>query len=99
MNSILVCTDLSPVSKNAIRYAAKLAAALDTELIPVHIVYYPGELPLTKQKDLELNAKLVLAGEDLKRQHKVKVRTEKRAGLPVDEILSIAKKYHAGLIV
>jgi nucleotide-binding universal stress UspA family protein len=99
MNSILVCTDFSPGSKNAIRYAAKLALALETELILVHIVYNPDEPPVTKQKDLELNAKLILAGEDLKRQHKIKVRTEKRAGLPVDEILGLAKKHHAGLIV
>jgi nucleotide-binding universal stress UspA family protein len=99
MKSILVCTDFSSGSKNAIRYAAKLSAAVSAELVLVHIIHRPGEVPLPKDQDLELNAKLLVAATDLRRTHKIKVRTEKREGLPVDEILSIAKKLHVSLIV
>lgn len=99
MASILVCTDFSPGSKNAVRYAAKLAAALDVELLLLHVVHHPEEPVLTKQQEIELNAKLVLTAQELKKNFKIKVRTEKRAGIPVDEILATAKKHHVSLLV
>lgn len=99
MKSILVCTDFSTGSRNAIRYAAKLAVALECELVLVHVVYRPGEEGLTKQQNIEVNAKLILAATDLKKQYKVKVRTEKCTGLPVDEIISVAHKFNVSLIV
>lgn len=99
MKSILVCTDFSPGSKNAIRYAAKLAAALEAELILLHVIYRPGQPSLTKQQDVEINAKLVLAATDLRKTHKIKVRSEKREGIPVEEIIALAKKLRVTLIV
>jgi nucleotide-binding universal stress UspA family protein len=99
MASILVCTDFSPGSKNAVRYASKLAAALDVELLLVHIVHRPDEPALTRQEDVELNAQLVLAAQELKKNYKIKVRTEKREGIPVTEILAIAKKNNVSLMV
>ncbi len=99
MASILVCTDFSPGSKNAVKYAAKLAASLEAELLLVHIVHRPEGPVLTKQEEVEINAALILASQDLKKNYKIKVRTEKREGIPVDEILSLAKKHHVALIV
>jgi len=99
MASILVCTDFSPGSRNAVRYAAKLAAALEAEVLLVHVVHRPDEPALTKQEEIEVNAKLILTAQDLKKNFKIKVRTEKRAGLPVDEILTAAKKNQVSLIV
>jgi nucleotide-binding universal stress UspA family protein len=99
MASILVCTDFSPGSKNAVKYASKLAAALEVELLLVHIVYRPDGPLLTKQEHIEINAQLVLAAQDLKKTFRIKVRTDKREGIPVDEILSIAKKNNVSLIV
>lgn len=99
MASILVCTDFSPGSKNAVRYAAKLAAALDVELLLAHIVHREDGSSVTKQEDTELNAKLVLAAQELKKTYRVKVQTEKREGIPVNEILSIGQKNKVSLIV
>lgn len=99
MASILVCTDFSPGSKNAVRYAAKLAAALEIEVLLVHVVHREEQPNLTKQEEVELNAKLVLSAQDLNKNFKIKVRTEKRTGIPVDEIIAAAKKYHVSLIV
>lgn len=99
MASILVCTDFSPGSKNAVRYAAKLAAALDVELLLAHIVHREDGSSITKQEDTELNAKLVLAAQELKKTYRVKVQTEKREGIPVNEILSIGQKNKVSLIV
>jgi nucleotide-binding universal stress UspA family protein len=99
MASILVCTDFSAGSKNAVRYAAKLAAALEVELLLAHIVHREDGTTLTRQEDTELNAKLQLAAQDLKKMFKVKVRTEKREGIPVNEILAIGRKNNVLLIV
>lgn len=99
MASILVCTDFSSGSKNAVRYAAKLAAALEVELLLVHVIHRPDEPPLTKQEEIELNAKLILAAQELKKTYKLKIRTEKREGVPVDEILSVGKKNNVSIIV
>lgn len=99
MASILVCTDFSPGSKNAVRYAATLAAALEVELLLVHIIHRSDAPGLTKQEETELNAKLILAGQDLKKNFRIKVRTEKSEGIPVNEILSIAQKNKVSLIV
>ncbi len=49
MKAILAPIDFSPVSKNAARYAAKLAAAIKGELMLLHIVQMPvtyGEIPM-----------------------------------------------------
>lgn len=99
MASILVCTDFSPGSKNAVRYAAKLAAALEVELLLAHIIHREDGSAVTKQEDTELNAKLVLAAQELKKTYRVKVHTEKREGVPVNEILAIAQKNKVSLIV
>jgi nucleotide-binding universal stress UspA family protein len=99
MASILVCTDFSPGSKNAVKYASRLAAALEVELLLVHIIHRPEGPALTKQEDIAINAQLVLAAQELKKNYRIKVRTEKREGVPVEQILSVAKKNNVSLIV
>ena len=99
MKSILVCTDFSPGSKNAIRYAAKLCNALQAELVLVHVVHNETKVVLTRQEEIEANAKLVLAANDLKKVHRIKVRTDKRTGVPVEQIIAAAKHNHVSLIV
>lgn len=99
MATILVCTDFSAGSQNAVQYAAELTSSLRAELLLVHIVYRTDGQVVSKQEDTELNAKLILAAQDLKKKFKIKVRTEKRHGLPVDEILSVAQKNNVDLVV
>ncbi|HEU4719111.1 MAG TPA: universal stress protein [Bacteroidia bacterium] len=99
MNRILVCTDFSPGSTNAMLYAAKLAAATSTTLVLVHVLHETGGKPAGREKETAVNAKLLLTAEELEKRFKVNVNTEKRTGLPVDEIISAARKHRASLIV
>lgn len=98
MKTILACTDFSSGSRNATRYAAHLAAALDAQLVLFHAAFIQGT-SLPKKEETEINAWLVLEADELKKKFKIKVRTEVRAGLPVEEILGAAKRHNSGLVV
>ncbi len=106
---ILVPVDFSPDSRNALQYAADLAAVSRAEIVMLHVVEpvyvaepYMGVAPevgifLDEQRR---NAKAVLArlGTDLKKKGQ-RVRTMVTAGPPALLIVDAAKDLRADLIV
>lgn len=99
---ILVSTDFSPPSLEALRYARELAAKTGAELhllhvctIPVHV--YPGYSPVpVLNTDVEAAASKALdelAATNGALAHKMRV------GIPADEILREAKEIGADLLV
>lgn len=65
----------------------------------MHVIHNENKVPFPRLEEIQLNAKLVLAANDLRKTHKVKVRTDKRTGIPANEILASAKHNHVSLIV
>jgi nucleotide-binding universal stress UspA family protein len=104
MKPILVCTDFSDGSNNAMNFAAALAAVLKTSLIIFHVDYNPdakeeNDAPGSAQKKIETTAWCVLAADEMKNKYGIKTQSDCRKGIPVDEIISAAKQFDAGLII
>jgi nucleotide-binding universal stress UspA family protein len=109
INRILVPVDFSPDSRNALRYAADLAAVFSAEIVMLHVVepVYVAEpyLGVAPEAGMFLdeqirNAKAVLAdlGTALKKKGQ-RVRTMVAAGPPVLLIVDTAKDLGTDLIV
>lgn len=102
MKTILACTDFSEGSKNAVQYAAGLAASLKANLVLFHAEYQtekPADTLAEKKKDIALNAALILTCDELKKKFGIKVKSEKSKGVPADEIIAAARRLNAGLII
>lgn len=95
MKSILVPTDFSDVCNNAIEYAAKLAKAIDYDIVLLHVYHVP--VPVSTGVPTVMIAvdelqnrheeRLKKVGEELMRRTGVKVTCKAKMGLAVDEIL------------
>ena len=109
LKRILVPIDFSEHSKNALKYAVKLAGQYNSELILVYVVepvVYPADLGFGQatipniEPDLAHRAKAGL--EQLVKDSvskDISARTMVRTGNPFAEILTTAKDEHADLIV
>ena len=95
MKPIIVATDFSPVSLNAVNFAADMALKIDGSLLLFHVYNIPvsyGEVPLVliSVEELQKNSEIQL--EDLKNKithitsGKLKVDTEVKMGNIVDEL-------------
>lgn len=103
MKTILACTDFSTGSYAATEYAAALAAAVKANLVLVHVMYNDTKKstdPIAeKKREVEMNAKLLLNCDTLRKKTGVKAKAELRKGLPVDEIIGVTRRLGASLIV
>ena len=95
MKPIIAPTDFSPVSLNAVNYAADMACAMNTNLILMHVCRLPvayTEIPVTADtitgliKDAE--ERLLQLKEDIsaKIKDRISVSAEVRAGMVITEI-------------
>ena len=106
-SGILVAVDFSPYSKAAIKFAAELAECHQEQLIILHVVHDPGEMPgyysrllskkkLTKLEDMaeELLHKFVAKSKKELPQLASLQQAELKLviGLPVRRILEVAAK-------
>jgi nucleotide-binding universal stress UspA family protein len=105
MKSILLCTDFSSGSNNAMHFAARLAASLNTTLIIFHADYDSSNvkidesIPGSAQKKIETSAWCVLAADEMKKKYGIKTLSGCKKGIPVDTIIAAAKQYDVSLIV
>lgn len=106
IKSILVPTDFSSYSSNAIDYAAKMAKPLGARIVLVHVIEslsYSVTDTFTlvdHRRALEKTAGALL--ENFRRELAAKdvpVKTRLASGVPYDEILKIARQENADLIV
>ena len=108
MNTILVATDFSPVSVNAVHYAADLASDLDSSLLLVNAYQIPvtfTELPVVDISVDDLNKVSVIKLKELKSNleritsGKLKIYTESRLGYVTDVIEDISEKVNPLTII
>ncbi len=58
MKTLLVATDLTPIGNNAVKYAIKLASAMDSQLIVFHVMGMPKFKPtISESQFLEIEQK------------------------------------------
>jgi len=99
MKTIIAPTDFSPVSLNAVNYAADMAVALHAELYLLNVVQLPvtvAEMPLTEfeyeemtnQAEQELKSLSLKLSERVK--NKIKIRTRMQVGSVQYEIKAMA---------
>jgi nucleotide-binding universal stress UspA family protein len=107
MKSILVPTDFSTCSINAVHYAADLANHLQAKIVlfhafhpPVMVTEVPDMLSITELKDLEIENLNRLA-EELKLKHgsNLEIETVCESGFAVDEIQIYQEANEIDLIV
>ena len=107
MKSILVPTDFSTCSINAVHYAAELAKYLDAKIVlfhafhtPVMITEVPDMLSFQEMKDMQIEDLEILAAE-LKSQHgeTLVIETVCESGFAVDEIQIYQEANENDLIV
>jgi universal stress protein A len=107
LETIVVPTDFSPESKKALRYASTLAAGCGAVLRLVHVVE-PGSFVndlanvavIRDDKEVAQEAAVrlqCLAQDEV--EELIPVQAEVRIGKPYNEIVSVAKKLGADLIV
>jgi nucleotide-binding universal stress UspA family protein len=99
MKTILVCTDFTSGSANAIAYASALAASMDGSLTLLHVVFDETKTGFDKKKELALNAQLVISANEIKQKYGLKVKTVLEKGRPADVIIQVARQQKVGLIV
>ncbi len=104
---ILVATDGSEYTKNAVKKAMTLAKMLDAEIVGLYVVDISPIVPMTLDETTfpmvefmrnEGNGVL----ENLKKQAEdmgVKIKVMKKEGIPADEIIEAAKEEDVDLIV
>jgi nucleotide-binding universal stress UspA family protein len=108
MNKIIAPVDFSAVSINAARYAANMAAALNKDLMLIHIVQLPvvyGDVPMpigefdvsTAEATGEMEKLAKQFDEELNGQ--VVIHTEVKVGSPVYELVNQAKNKGAYALV
>ena len=105
MKTILVATDFSPASSNALLYGVQLAEALDAKVILFHAYIPPSSIPalsisiskygimLETKQQLDDYAKLIL------KEKASYIQTVCEVGNPKEAIISIAKEKEVDLII
>lgn len=105
MKPILVCTDFSDGSDNAVRYAAQLAQTFQTELIVFHASHNSVSATAAesegdaKKREAEALRCLQVTADWVKTETGMTVRTQCTTGLPVEAIMTAAREADAGMIV
>jgi nucleotide-binding universal stress UspA family protein len=108
MKTLIVPTDFSPVSLNAVNYAAEMAMSIDASLILLNVYQIPvtfTEVPVVNISIEELKRISEERVEELKKglEHvtsgKLKIYGESRLGEVTDEIESFAKKINPFAII
>jgi nucleotide-binding universal stress UspA family protein len=113
MNTILLPTDFSDNSHNALKYGLEIAKALKTDVIIFHANHVPVIAPNTpvgvydsliindekKQKESLIKLKDKIYAEMGITEKEVPVRCVVKLGFAVDEILNIAEEQNIGLVV
>lgn len=110
LERILMPTDFSSSSENAMRYAVSFAKEYNAELIVLHVVQEPHRLRRVTQKSAEEKIDKIIAAEigvvkkameqfvkDFGEEFKVKKLI--KSGIPVVEIVESAKEENVDLIV
>jgi nucleotide-binding universal stress UspA family protein len=101
MKKIIVPTDFSSISLNAVNYATDMAVDIDAELLLVHIYQFPvslTEVPIVMVSVDEIKRESEDKLLELKKniEHtalgKLKIRTHARLGDTVDELQSICEQ-------
>jgi len=107
MKTIVVATDFSPSSENAMLYAGKLASTFNCSILLFHVYQIPvgmNDVPLlmVSTDELKNNADTgLLRAKELLNSNfsSVEVQTESRLGDVVDELRDVCKKINPLLIV
>ena len=108
MKTIIVPTDFSPVSINAMHFAVNMAQAVDASILLFHVYNIPvsySEVPIILVSVEEMKKSSEAQLEELKNNinhitsGKVKVYTESRMGNTVDELDEICQKIQPFAIV
>src|SRR6185503_13967051 len=108
MKPIIASTDFSPVSLNAVNYAADLACALNRSLYLIHISQLPivySEVPVTisNVNDLmnEAGEKLKNLKEDISARtgEKIEINTDVIVGSVVNEIENLCEAVDPSYVV
>jgi nucleotide-binding universal stress UspA family protein len=97
---ILVATDFSLCSLNALERAEELARKLDAELILLHVEAVPvAGSQMADATHAAVGRELAHAADQLRHHHHLKVRSLLRTGAADEEILDAAETERASLIV
>lgn len=108
MKTLIVPTDFSPVSINAMNYATDLAMHIDASILLLHIYQVPmmiTEVPVAAVSIEEMKASSEMQLADLKSsiEHisagKIKVYTEARLGDTIDEIQAVCESVQPFAVV
>jgi nucleotide-binding universal stress UspA family protein len=106
MKTILVTTDFSKCSNNALRYAIELAKKKKAKIILFHAYFapiFPGEIPVkyaSEEIKNESISKLKKIANHVHNSHKgIQVEIQFGFGIPKDKILECAEKNKVDLIV
>jgi nucleotide-binding universal stress UspA family protein len=110
MKPILVPTDFSKCSYNAVNFAIQIAKETNTKIILIHV--YQNPIPATDLPMMEFSKEepLIAAQEQLKKMvdfellvnndiKELDIKYEAIEGLTINEIITSAKTHDAGLIV
>ncbi len=107
IKKILVATDGSEYTKNAVKKALSLAKMLDAEIVGLYVVDLSPIVPMTLDETTFPMVEFMRnEGDDvlksLKKQAEgmgVRIKLMKREGIPADEIIEAAKEEDVDLIV
>ena len=107
IKKILVATDGSEYTKNAVKKALSLAKMLDAEIVGLYVVDISPIVPMTLDETTFPMVEFMRnEGDDvlesLKKQAEgmgVRIKLMKREGIPADEIIEAAKEEDVDLIV
>ncbi len=109
MKKILVAIDFSAGSAQALHYALKFAVCFDAQLLLLHVLHDPAEAPgfysskkagkkvLRNMEEAASRMMDEFVGKHLKKSNKFEARIV--PGLPAEEIVRLAEKEKADLIV
>jgi nucleotide-binding universal stress UspA family protein len=108
MKTIVAATDFSPVSLNAVRYAADMARAVNAVLSIIYISPLPmafSEVPMPAQgmdeliQNAQKQMKQLKSDLDFIQEGKLQIYTEVKSGMVLSEIKSICENIHPHAIV
>lgn len=108
MKTIIVATDFSPVSTNAVNFAADMAIAIDASLLLFHAYNIPisySDVPmiLVSVEEMKKTNEELLSGLKDKLNHitsgKIKIDIEARMGNTVDELEELCKRIQPFAVV
>jgi len=108
MKTIIVPTDFSPVSINAMNFATNMALSIDASILLLNVYNIPvsySEVPMVLVSVEELKKESETKLEELKKgiihitSGKIKVHTESRMGNTVDELEELCSKIQPFAVV